>query len=180
MKKILVVIDTNVLVSAAYNLRNYDTEEASKRHCNVLLEKPAAGEIIPVVNELIVSEYQRKIAEEKFSFSSTLQEQIINSVLTYALNLDNPREVEERLPDPSDTIFYKVITDLCGSYADSYLTTGNLKHFPLQARNLNIVVNPKTLLMILDDYKNINTCLDRINYLNQNGWQMITENIACL
>lgn len=56
----------------------------------------------------------------------------------------NPKKSEEKLPDPGDRIFYE-ITMAGKDTQDTYLVTGNLKHFPKH----EYVVSPRQMLGIV-------------------------------
>ena len=106
MIKIYAVIDTNVLVSALLSrFKNTSTVQ--------LLQLLILGDITPIYNDEILNEYQDVLTRPKFGFPNT----IINS---------SRKESNEQLPDPKDIVFYEVAL----SVDDSYLVTGNTKHFP--------------------------------------------------
>jgi hypothetical protein len=60
------------------------------------------------------------------------------------------KPVQEVFPDPDDIVFYEVAM----SREDSYLVTGNLKHFPQNGR----VVSPADMLYIIE-YGEKGSCL---------------------
>ena len=53
--------------------------------------------------------------------------------------------VEEILPDPKDIVFYEVVMEGKKS-KETYLVTGNLKHFPKRS----FIVDPKEMLEIIE------------------------------
>lgn len=55
------------------------------------------------------------------------------------------KESNEQLPDPKDIVFYEVAL----SVDDSYLVTGNTKHFPKKP----FVVTPAEMLQIIHETK---------------------------
>ena len=152
MKKYYAVIDTNVLVSAtmAFNKSN---EESSPY---IILAKVLAGEIIPLYTDEIINEYKEVLSRPKFKFRPQLIATLVNSIINHGINTQKA-DIEEILPDPKDVVFYQVTLEGRKSQ-ETYLVTGNLKHFPEK----QFIVSPKQMLdIILKDeadelFRNIN------------------------
>lgn len=53
-------------------------------------------------------------------------------------------EVPHELPDPKDRVFYEVVMEE-RKHEDTYLVTGNIKHFPIKP----YVVTPREMLDII-------------------------------
>ena len=116
--KIYAVIDTNVIVSALLSHYN-DTATV------VLMRKIIRGEVIPLYNESILNEYIEVLNRKKFSFTESMISATLKVIKDYGIILDNT-ESDVSLPDPKDLVFYEVAL----SKDDSFLVTGNIKHFP--------------------------------------------------
>ena len=137
MIKIYAVIDTNVLVSALLS-RFKDT-------CTVqLLQLLILGEITPIYNDEIFEEYQTVLTRSKFGFPDTLIDETLDVIRRYGIN-SSRTEASEQLPDPKDVVFYEVAL----SVEDSFLVTGNTKHFPRKP----FVVTPAEMLRIIHEMK---------------------------
>ena len=53
------------------------------------------------------------------------------------------------LPDPDDVVFYEIVMESKKTHKDSYLITGNVKHFPKEP----FVVTPAEILDIINSNK---------------------------
>lgn len=81
--------------------------------------------IIPVYNEEILSEYYEVLSRPKFR----INEEQVNAIVNYIKTFGVPSEripYSETMIDEKDRAFYEVSL----SKEDSFLVTGNLKHFP--------------------------------------------------
>ena len=137
MVKIYAVIDTNVLVSALLS-RFKDTSTVQ------LLQLLILGEITPIYNDEIFEEYQTVLTRSKFGFPDTLIDETLDVIRRYGIN-SSGTEASEQLPDPKDVVFYEVAL----SVEDSFLVTGNTKHFPRKP----FVVTPAEMLRIIHEMK---------------------------
>ena len=136
--KAYAVIDTNVLVSALLNWKSIPGK---------VLEQALIGKIIPVLNKKIVAEYDEMLRRKKFPF----QEEDINIVLQGLILRGRFYEeaiVKEELPDKKDIVFFAVTME-SGKFQDTYLVTGNIRHFPTKA----FVVTPREMMEILEHIK---------------------------
>ena len=122
--KYFAVIDTNVLVSS---LLSSKSDSATVQ----IMEKVFKKEIIPLYSKEILDEYKNVLNRKKFNFSKNLVDYMLSAIENFGI-LKTPSEVEIILPDMKDLPFYKIISD----DDDSYLITGNLKHFPKNERIL--------------------------------------------
>jgi putative PIN family toxin of toxin-antitoxin system len=134
VRRLFVVIDTNVLVSA---MIKYDSNPGQ------VIEFAFKGEIIPVLNEQILSEYKEVLARPKFQLTEELISFIIDGIVDKAVMIE-AEEIKVDMPDPKDVIFYAVTMET-RKLTDTYLVTGNLKHFPSRS----FIVTPKQLLEVL-------------------------------
>ena len=70
-------------------------------------------------------------------------ESVIKAIITDGLNIDRTPAADIEFPDPKDIVFYEVAL----SVEDSYLVTGNIRHFPVKP----FVVTPAEMVRILED-----------------------------
>lgn len=111
----LVVIDTNILVSALWSRNG-----APARVLSMII----SGTLIPCYDYRILSEYREVLTRPKFKFSNGE----VNALLEWIA--DNGRSV---IAQPSDMVFvdeadkkfYEV-----AKFCEAKLITGNIKHFP--------------------------------------------------
>jgi len=136
MKK-YVVIDTNVLVSALIT-RNENAPTVK------ILKYLSQNRILPVYSSEIVKEYYEVLRREKFKLSEEIVSALIKDIINNGLEIRNIVEVKEEMPDPKDVIFYAVT--LTTRDKDTFLVTGNGKHFPKKY----FIVTPAKLMDILE------------------------------
>ena len=127
------VIDTNFIVSA-YITKNL--EAATSKVWEAVLQY----KLIPVYNEEILNEYSEVLRREKFGIPRHLIESALEIIVANGIRGERVM-IEELFPDPNDMVFYEVAL----SKEDTYLVTGNTKHFPKKP----IVVTPAEMLDIL-------------------------------
>jgi len=131
--KVYAVIDTNVIVSSI--LSNHSDSATVLVRDNIL-----DGKLIPMFNEEILAEYKDVLNRPKFKFPSALVKAVLDAITSVGLYMERT-DSGEFFPDPKDAVFYEVAL----SKEDSYLVTGNTKHFPKSS----IVVTPAEMLEIL-------------------------------
>lgn len=133
IQTVLAVIDTNVIVSAL--LSKNPTSSTVK-----VVERIFEGKVIPVVNNEIITEYLEVLKRPKFNFDESTIFQFIDALK--ALSVFGTRtEYRQPLPDEDDRVFFEISLD-----KNSYLVTGNTKHFPNSAK----VVTPKEFIEIIE------------------------------
>lgn len=135
-KQILAVIDTNVIVSA---LLNHDGES----NPSIVLTNVIFGNITPLYNEDIISEYKDVLSRDKFPFRQEDIESTIDLFVKKGILIDSTVPIKENYPDLDDVVFYEVAMSMEGTY----LVTGNIKHFPINS----IVVTPAEMVKKLKD-----------------------------
>lgn len=135
---IYAVIDTNVIVSAMLS-KHPDSATV------LLIERMLKGELIPVFSSETMREYAEVLSRKKFKFNHEQIGAILSAIAHFGLMLE-PTPSEEILPDMKDLPFYEVVMEKRKT-DDSYLITGNKKHFPI----LPFIVSPKEMLDILDE-----------------------------
>lgn len=131
---ILAVIDTNVIVSA---LISKHTDSATV----VLLNCIFSDIVTPIYNEEILNEYASVLRRKKFNFSEGFINETISTIKDKGIHSERIYS-DETLPDPKDVVFYEVAL----SKEDSFLVTGNLKHFPKKP----FVVTPAEMVEIIN------------------------------
>ena len=135
--KIYAVIDTNVIVSA---LLSCHQDSATVKILDHLYDRT----IIPVYNDEILNEYAVVLRRPKFKFSEVTINATLEAIKKGGMRSDRIR-TNENLPDPKDVVFYEVTL----SVEDSFLVTGNIKHFPKKP----FVVTPAEMLQIINEMK---------------------------
>lgn len=131
----LVVIDTNVLISA---LLSKHSDAATVQVLNAVFD----GTIIPVFNDEILAEYDNVLHRPKFKFSDTNIQLLLDTIKIYGV-FAKQLITNEILPDPKDLVFYEVV--MAKQDENAYLVTGNSKHFPKKP----FIVTPNELLDIM-------------------------------
>ena len=132
---IYAVIDTNVVVSALLSID-------SNSNPAIVLRAVLQGRIIPVFNEEILDEYMKVLLRDKFHFNKSYIDIIISHIKRIGLKAERVKILDEIFPDTKDIVFYEVAM----SKDDTYLVTGNTKHFPQKP----FVVTPAEMVEILN------------------------------
>lgn len=132
---IYAVIDTNVVVSALLSID-------SNSNPAIVLRAVLQGRIIPVFNEGILDEYMKVLLRDKFHFNKSYIDIIISHIKRIGLKAERVKILDEIFPDTKDIVFYEVAM----SKDDTYLVTGNTKHFPKKP----FVVTPAEMVEILN------------------------------
>lgn len=115
------VIDTNVLVSAL--LAVSDDSATVKVMYHIF-----SGDITPVFCREIMDEYREVLTRRKFGFDISRINNILAAIDKYGVDIV-PTPSGAVLPDMDDLPFYEVVLEKRKS-DDTYLVTGNKKHFP--------------------------------------------------
>ena len=132
---IYAVIDTNVVVSALLSID-------SNSNPAIVLRAVLQGRIIPVFNEGILDEYMKVLLRDKFHFNKSYIDIIISHIKRIGLKAERVKILDEIFPDTKDIVFYEVAMNK----DDTYLVTGNTKHFPKKP----FVVTPAEMVEILN------------------------------
>lgn len=111
----LVVIDTNVLVSALWSRNG-----APARVVSMVL----TGELVPCYDYRILCEYREVLRRPKFRFSPGEINALLGWFEAYGRSVV-AKPLDDEFTDEADKKFYEV-AKFCGAM----LVTGNLKHFP--------------------------------------------------
>lgn len=134
--KIYAVIDTNVLVSALFSISGHSNP-------SIIIRKIIDGVITPLYNEEILAEYEEVLNRDKFPFRKADIDWIISTFIDYGILLGRTAVSDEEFTDRDDIVFYEVAL----SKEDSFLVTGNIKHFPKKP----FIVTPAEMLAIIDE-----------------------------
>ena len=130
---IYAVIDTNVLVSA---LITKNPEAATAKVVRLLLEQ----EFIPLYDAGIIAEYEDVLHRSKFPILKETADALISFVIENGIESSRVNFAES-MPDEDDRVFYEISL----SQEDSFLVTGNLKHYPTSPR----IITPAQFLEIV-------------------------------
>ncbi len=107
-----------------------------------VVEQMAEGKIIPLYNEEILAEYEDVLSREHFRINYEEQKALFDYIRKNGIATERTT-FNEIFRDESDRVFYKVAL----SEEESFLVTGNLKHYPVTPR----VVSPAQMLEILGE-----------------------------
>ncbi len=133
--KIFAVIDTNVIVSA---LISKHSDSATV----LVLESIFIDAITPIYNDEILDEYNTVLRRGKFNFSENRIKTTLETIVAKGIHSERLNS-GEILPDSKDLVFYEVAL----SKEDSFLVTGNIKHFPKKP----FIVTPSEMLTIISE-----------------------------
>lgn len=128
-----VVLDTNVIVSA-FITKNLNAPTST------IWMAALQGKITPVYNDEIIEEYKEVLSRKKFNIPISLVKSAVDRILLNGMRGDRIQS-DDLFPDPDDVVFYEVAL----SKEETYLVTGNTKHFPKKP----IVVTPSEMVEIL-------------------------------
>ncbi len=127
------VIDTNVFVAALIT-KNPDSPT------RLVYDYIDSGDIIPLYNDEIIAEYKEVLSRPKFKLSQEIVDMLLLLVVENGISSER-FAYSESMIDEKDRVFYEVSL----SVEDSFLVTGNLKHFPSTPR----VVTPLQIIELL-------------------------------
>ena len=128
------VIDTNIIVSSFITKNPFS---ATRRVINNML----SGKIKPLYNDEILAEYFDVLNRSKFHLADKDIQSLLYFIQTNGI--DSSRfPYDGDMLDEDDRVFYEVAL----SEEDSFLVTGNLKHFPKTPK----VVTAAQMMEILD------------------------------
>ena len=128
----LIVLDTNVIVSAAINPAGVPAK--------IVADHVLCGRIHIVTSLKVAAEYREVVGRAKFhryGFPPLWLEYLIEE----SMRLPDPESWSSICPDPKDTPFIAL-----AHAAGAWLVTGNLKHFPEPVRGGVTVISPADYL----------------------------------
>lgn len=116
---IYAVIDTNIFVSSFIS-KNKSSPPV--KIFNLLLD----GKIIPLYDEEIIAEYHKVLSRKQFKLSTETVTEFISTIKKCGIHSERVL-FEQPMPDEDDRVFLEITL----SRDDSFLVTGNLKHYPI-------------------------------------------------
>lgn len=128
------VIDTNVFVSA---LITKNPASPTRRVYDFIDN----GEIVPLYNDEIIAEYKEVLSRPKFKLNQDLIAALLSLIVENGISSDR-FAYSGTMIDKKDRVFYEISL----SVEDSFLVTGNLKHFPVTPQ----VITPHQLVELLE------------------------------
>ena len=134
--KIYAVIDTNVLVSTLFSRFGNSNPE-------IIINQVLEGNITPLVNASILQEYREVLSRSKFNFPERLISALYDAFIELGIDVETEQLDSSLFPDKDDVVFYEVKM----AVEDSYLVTGNIKHFPKDP----LIVTPAQMVAILKE-----------------------------
>ena len=137
---IYAVIDTNVLVSA---LITHNPEAATAKVVRLLFEQS----FIPMYDSDIIAEYQEVLHRAKLKIQPEVADSLISYIIEHGVEASRAT-FAEIMPDEDDRVFYEVAL----SNEDSFLVTGNLKHYPTSPR----VISPADFMGVISAQSQFN------------------------
>lgn len=135
---IRIVLDTNVLVSGLLSDRAAPGQ---------IVDLITASEIELACDPRILAEYRELVARPALHINQSDAEDVLQHIEHTALRV-RPRPWPEALPDPDDEPFLAVAE----AAQAAFLVTGNLRHFPANARRNVRVLSPRQFLDVLAEY----------------------------
>ncbi len=134
MLQLRLVLDTNILVSAALK------PDGLQRTVFLLsITKPARL----YVTSTILSEYREVLSRPELNIRKGVQQQFLQLIKTHA-HLVTPSHQLHVASDPDDNIFLECADD---AQAD-YLVTGNQRHFPKFWKKTKIITSREFITMV--------------------------------
>ena len=131
---IYAVIDTNVLVSA---LITHNPQSATEKVVKHLLN----GSFTALFDSEIVEEYMDVLHRKKFPINPDVADALVEFITKHGIDCGRS-EYNQPMPDEDDRVFYEVAL----SVDESFLVTGNLKHYPITPK----VITPADFMKHLD------------------------------
>jgi putative PIN family toxin of toxin-antitoxin system len=128
------VIDTNVLVSA---LITKNPDAATVKVVRRLLDDA----FVPMYDAYIIDEYNEVLHRAKLKILPEVADALISHIIEHGVEASRVNYTEV-MPDEDDRVFYEISL----SNEDSFLVTGNLKHYPISPR----VITPAQFIALTD------------------------------
>lgn len=139
--KYYVVIDTNVIVSSFLQPGSIP---------NQVVNEALYGTIVPLLSDEILAEYKDVLTRNKFKIDQDQIDDFFEDIDLRGIFLDRTIS-DETFIDEDDIVFYEVA--LTGKKEkETYLITGNKKHFPVKS----FVVTPREMMDIIQGAKSKN------------------------
>lgn len=136
--KYYAVIDTNVVISSMLRKQSVP---------GTIIDLAIKGEIIPLLNNEILDEYEEVLLRNEFGFAEGDVKDLMDNIKTNAVVLERT-STDELFRDQDDKVFYEIA--LTGrKFSDAFLITGNIKHYPFKT----FVVTPRQMLDVIENNK---------------------------
>ena len=133
--KYYAVIDTNVIVSSFLSKGSIPDQ---------VVNQALKGLITPLLSEDILNEYRDVLERNRFQFDKNKIEDFFSLINKRGIFLDRTVTYEDFV-DTTDIVFYEIA--LTGKKEkETYLITGNKKHFPVKS----FVVTPREMIEIIE------------------------------
>ena len=133
------IIDTNVIVSALLS------KNPSQSIPFLVMSYGLEGFYSFVISEKTFNEYKEVLGRDKFQFNKNYVDVLLNGIYQHSIVL-NPQNTECELPDEKDRAFYDL---LVASPDNTFLVTGNEKHFP-KGEN---TISPRKFIELLSEIR---------------------------
>ena len=131
---IYAVVDTNVIVSSFISK---NPESPTKKVVQMVLD----GTITPLYDDDILAEYDEVLNRRKFHLQSQEIDAIISWIKECGLSTSRTPFAESML-DESDRVFFEITLTV----EESFLVTGNSKHYPRTPQ----IVTPQEFIEMLE------------------------------
>ena len=128
------VIDTNVLVSALIT-KNPDAVTAK------VVRRLLDDGFVPMYDADIIDEYNEVLHRAKLKILPEVADALISHIIEHGVEASRVNYTEV-MPDEDVRVFYEISL----SNEDSFLVTGNLKHYPISPR----VITPAQFIALTD------------------------------
>ena len=139
MRRLRIVLDTNVLVSALMGSGGPPDE---------VVQLVLRHEALLLIDARIIAEYDEVAARPKFSFTKATRFEVLDAIIAIAEPvIASPLRLS--LPNPDDRLFIEVAF----AGAADYIITGNVKHFAPLPVSLNVQV--RTPRQLMDDLRRV-------------------------
>jgi len=115
---IYAVIDTNVLVSA---LITHNPLSATSAVVKLMLD----GAFVPLYDQDVIEEYKEVLSRPKFKLLPGVADALVAFFIEHGVEMPRTSFLEP-MDDEDGRVFYEITL----SKEDSFLVTGNLKHYP--------------------------------------------------
>ena len=132
---VFAVIDTNVLVSFFLSKKDSPPVE--------VVRESLGGRITPVFNKYLLEKYREVLSREKFALNEHIVSSLLATIQSFGLQVES---IDQGiiLPDKKDIPIFEIA--MVTRDLDSYLVTGNIKHYP----KVDYVVTPKQMMDLLN------------------------------
>lgn len=127
-----IVLDTNVLVSGL--LQPFVPS-------GQIVRLVASGDLVLCHDPRVLAEYQEVLLRKKFSFDPERVEILLEEIRAGGIPIA-ARPLTTRLPDFDDEPFLEIAL----TSEAQYLVTGNVKHYPVEARSGVEVLSPRSFI----------------------------------